>query len=219
MSAVRVLLIEDDPGLAASVEADLEAGGFAADLCHDGQEGLLMALTGGYGGIVLDLMLRDANGYRVSGELRRLGVRIPVLGLASKDEEAETLDREADDILAQPFSCLVSRLQALLQGGVQEPASVWLSGDLVVDLARRSCRRGEAEVPLTPRECSLLELLLRRAGQVVSAQEILDQVWDFAFERSPRMIDRAVSSLRRKLDCLLERQSIQTIEGMGYWLL
>lgn len=195
--------------MAATLESGLTTAGLCVDLCHDGQEGLLLALTGDYDVIVLDPLLREANGYLVSAELRRLQVRTPILQLTTGSSELD----------AERCSCIAAQLRALYRRGVCEPLGPRSAGDFTLDVARHVCRRGAVEVPLTPRECALLEFLLRRTGQVVSQQEILDQVWDFAFDCTPRMIERSISSLRRKLDRPFAHQRIQIVGDVGYRLL
>ncbi|MGH8903234.1 MAG: response regulator transcription factor [Egibacteraceae bacterium] len=220
---MRILVVENEVGLAAVVERDLQAEGFAVDVCHDGHEGLLMAVTGSYDAIILDTMLTDANGYRVCAELRRLEIQTPILMLSAKDgalDETATLDTGADDCLSNPFSSLVlvALLDAMLRCGTRERPLMLSADDLSLDLARRCCRRGKIDIPLTPREFSLLEFLVRHVGQVVSRKEILDRVRDFAFDHSPSTVEMYISRLRRKIDSPFDRQSLQSIPGVGYRL-
>ena len=218
---MRVLVVEDDPGLAAGLHAGLEAEGFAVDVAADGLDGLWMAREHPYDAIVLDLMLPRLNGFRVCAELRAGGVWTPVLVLTAKDgewDEVEALDTGADDYLAKPFShaVLVARLRALMRRGPRERPVELTAGDLRVDPAARRAWRGDAEVRLTSRELSLLEYLLRRKGEVVSKREILDHVWDDDFDGDPNIVEVYVRHLLNKLDRPFGRAAIETVRGAGY---
>jgi DNA-binding response OmpR family regulator len=135
-------------------------------------------------------------------------------------DEAEALDTGADDFLGKPFSyvVLVAHLRALLRRGARERPVVLTAGDLVLDPATHACRRGDKEIALSPREFSLLEFLMRRAGQLTSKAEILDHVWDFGFEGDDNIVEVYVRYLRRKIDLPFHRQAIETIRGAGYRL-
>ncbi|MEU5695843.1 response regulator transcription factor [Actinosynnema sp. NPDC020468] len=220
---MRVLVVEDERRLAESLQWGLEADGYAVDLARDGGEGLRLALEHPYRAIVLDIMLPVLNGYRVCAELRRAGVTTPILMLTAKDgehDEAEALDTGADDFLRKPFSYLVltARLRALMRRGGPAGAAVIQVGDLVVDPGRRTCRRGGQDIALTAKEFAVLECLARHAGQVVSKMDILDQVWDMAYEGPPNIVEVYVSALRRKVDAPFGRRSIGTVRGVGYRL-
>jgi two-component system OmpR family response regulator len=188
----------------------------------DGREGLWRGREGGYDLILLDIMLPGANGYRVCAELRRSGVRTPILMLTAKDgdlDEAEGLDTGADDYLRKPFSfpVLVARVHALLRRaafGDPPPLEV---GDLSLDMRARRVFRNGTEVLLTAREFALLAWLLRRSGRVATKGEILAGVWDDAFEGDPNVVEVYVARLRRKLGAGTAR--IETVRGMGYRLL
>jgi DNA-binding response OmpR family regulator len=135
-------------------------------------------------------------------------------------DEAEALDTGADDFLSKPFSfvVLVAHLRALLRRGGREPLSVLSAGDLVVDSARHSCRRGEHEIRLTAREFSILEFLVRHAGEVVTKPEILANVWDFAYDGDPAVVEVHISAIRKKIDVPFDRAAIETIRNVGYRL-
>jgi two-component system OmpR family response regulator len=220
---MRVLVVEDEKRLAGAIKRGLEADGFAVDVALDGTTGLWMARENAYDAIVLDIMLPGTNGYRVCAELRDAGMWAPILMLTAKDgefDEAEALDTGADDYLSKPFSfvVLVARLRALLRRGAPERPTVLRAGDLSLDPAHHRCQRGEIVVELSPREFSLLEFLMRRAGEVVSKTEILDHVWDFAFDGEVNVVEVYVGYLRKKLDAPFGRQSLQTVRGVGYRL-
>lgn len=221
MVGVRVLLVEDEERLAATVQRGLEAEGFTVDVAHDGVDGLWRAREGSYAVIVLDIMLPGMNGYRVCRTLRDEGVATPILMLTAKQgeyDEAEALDTGADDYLSKPFSfvVLVARLRALLRRAPQLRPAVLEVGDLHLDMAARRCERGGTAIDLTPRELSLLEALLRRAPDVAPKSELLDEVWGMDFAGDPNIVEVYVGYLRRKVDHPFDRHTIQTVRGAGY---
>jgi DNA-binding response OmpR family regulator len=217
---MRLLIVEDEKRLALSLAKGLTAEGYAVDVVHDGLEGLHRASESPYDLIVLDIMLPGMNGYRVCAALRAAGHDVPILMLTAKDgeyDEAEGLDTGADDYLTKPFSyvVLVARIRALLRRRRSAGASPVLeAGGLRVDTAARRVHRGEEEIPLTAKEFAVLEQLALRAGEVVSKAEILEHVWDFAYEGDPNIVEVYVSALRRKLGARL----IRTVRGAGYRL-
>jgi len=221
---VRVLVVEDERRLAAAVKRGLEAEGFAVDLAHDGVSGLHMAREGGYDSVVLDIMLPGLSGYRVCAQLRAEENWVPVLFLSAKDgeyDQADGLDLGADDYLTKPFSYVVlaARLRALLRRGAVPRPAVLRAGDLSLDPATRAVRRGEVMIDLTGREFSLLEYLLRRAGQVVAKAELLAHVWDDPEEIVDlNVVEVYIGYLRRKIDAPFGRRAVQTVRGAGYLL-
>jgi two-component system OmpR family response regulator len=220
---VRVLVVEDEERLAEGLRKGLEAEGFATDIAANGTDGLWMAREYPYDAIVLDIMLPGLNGYRVCAALREAGIWTPILMLTAKDgefDEAEALDTGADDYVTKPFShvALVARLRALIRRGAGERPAVLEAGDLHFDPGGRRAYRGEVEVPLTAREMALLEFLLRHKDEVVSKTEILDHVWDGAFEGDLNIVEVYVAHLRNKLDRPFGRNAIETIRGAGYRL-
>lgn len=220
---MKLLIVDDDAKIAAALRRGLTAEGFTVEVAPDGVEGLWRAREGGYDLIVLDVMLPGRNGYRVCADLRRAGDTTPILMLTAKDgdlDEAEGLDTGADDYLRKPFSfpVLVSRVHALLRRAALGEPPPLTAGDLVLDLRARRVRRGAEAVELTAREFDLLAFLVRRAGQVVSKQQILAGVWDDAFEGDPNVVEVYVARLRRKLDERAGEGTIQTVRGVGYRL-
>ncbi|MEU4795847.1 response regulator transcription factor [Streptomyces sp. NPDC023327] len=217
---MRLLIVEDEKRLALSLAKGLTAEGYAVDVVHDGTDGLHRASEGAYDLVILDIMLPGMNGYRVCSTLRAAGNDVPILMLTAKDgdyDEAEGLDTGADDYLTKPFSyvVLVARVKALLRRrGNAGPSPVHVLGDLKVDTAARRVFRGEDEVTLTAKEFAVLEQLVLRAGEVVSKGDILEHVWDFAYEGDPNIVEVYVSTLRRKLGARL----ITTVRGAGYRL-
>ena len=220
---MRLLVVEDEKGLAGGLKRGLEAEGFAVDVAFDGTDGLWMARENPYDAIVLDILLPGVNGYKICSTLRAEENWTPILMLTAKDaefDEAEGLDSGADDYLTKPFSyvVLLARLRALVRRGRQERPVTLEAGDLFLDPASRRCARGTSAIDLTAREFSLLEFLLRRKDEVVSKREILDHVWDFDFEGDPNIVEVYVNHLRAKIDRPFDKNSIETIRGAGYRL-
>jgi two-component system, OmpR family, response regulator len=220
---VRILLVEDDKHVARAVKRGLEAEGFAVDVAFDGTDGRWLATENAYDAMVLDIMLPGTNGYDLCAELRRAGNWTPILMLTAKDgeqDEARALDTGADDFLAKPFSYVVlrARLRALLRRGGHERPSMLTAGDLVLDPAAHQVWRGDTVVELTPRQFALLEFMMRRAGEVLSKTEILEHVWDFAFEGDPNIVEVYVRQLRQRIDHPFDRASLQTVRLVGYRL-
>ncbi len=220
---MRVLVVEDEEGLAEGLRTGLEAEGFAVDVARDGPDGLWRARESRYDAIVLDLMLPGMNGFRVCATLRAEGVWSPILVLTAKDgewDEVEALDTGADDFLTKPFShaVLVARLRALMRREPAERPVALEAGDLRVDVAERRVWRAGQEVELTARELAVLEYLMRRQGQAVSKREVLDHVWDDDFAGDPNIVEVYVRRLRNKVDRPFGRAAIETLRGAGYRL-
>lgn len=220
---MRLLVVEDERRLAMALQKGLRAEGFEVDVALDGTLGFAMATEKAYDLLVLDIMLPGINGYRICSALRAAGDRTPIIMLTAKDgeyDEAEGLDTGADDYLTKPFSyvVLVARIKALLRrsgGGRSERLEV---GDLTLLPAEHRCLRGSEDVVLTPKEFGVLELLARRAGEVVTKSEIVDEVWDLAYDGDLNVVEVHVSALRRKVDAPFGRHSIETVRGVGYRL-
>ncbi len=221
---MRLLVVEDEKKLAASLKRGLEADGFAVDVALDGTDGWWMATEHEYDAIVLDIMLPGINGYQLCGRLRDAGNWTPILMLTAKDgqlDEAEALDTGADDFLRKPFAhvVLVARLRALLRRGKPERPVELVAAGLRVDPSERRCWRADAEIELTAREFSVLEYLVANAGTVVSKQDILGHVWDYEFDGDPNIVEVYVRHLRKKIDIPFDTDSIQTVRGAGYRLM
>jgi DNA-binding response OmpR family regulator len=220
---MRLLLIEDEVGLAEALQQGLAREGYAVDLAHDGVDGLWAATERRYDVIVLDLMLPGLNGYRVCEKLRAAGVWTPILVLTAKDgeyDQADAFDLGADDYLVKPFSLVVltARLRALVRRGAPERPVVLVAGDLALDPARRTVTRGGTEIRVTPREFSVLAHLMRHAGDVVTKTELLEGVWDENYDGDPNIVEVYVGYLRRKIDQPFGRAAICTVRGAGYRL-
>src|SRR4051794_1922432 len=220
---MRVLMVEDEVRLAETVSRGLVAEGFVVDAVHDGAEGLLTATSKDYDVIVLDIMLPSLNGYDVCRGLRAAGVWTPVLMLTAKDgeyDQVDAFDLGADDYLTKPFAfaVLVARLRALVRRGAPARPVLLTAGDLQLDPAARSVRRGKTAIDLTPREYGLLQFLMRHPGEVLSKTEILENVWDAYYDGDDNVVEVYVGYLRRKVDHPFGRHAIQTQRGMGYRL-
>ncbi len=218
---MRLLVVDDEPRLAEGLKRGLEAEGFAVDVAHTGTDGLWLAREQQYAAILLDIMLPGMNGYVVCRTLRDEENWTPVLMLTAKDgewDQVEGLDTGADDYLTKPFSfaVLLARLRALIRRGAGARPATLTVGDLSLDPASRDVRRGATPIELTTREFAVLEFLMRRAGEVVSKGEILDGVWDFAFEGDSNIVEVYIGHLRAKIDRPFGRDSIRTIRGAGY---
>jgi DNA-binding response OmpR family regulator len=220
---VRVLVVEDEVRLAEALQVGLQAEGFTADVAHDGEQGLHLAVERSYDAVVLDVMLPKLSGYRVCQRLRAAGNWVPVLMLSAKDgeyDQAEGLDVGADDYMVKPFSyvVLVARLRALIRRGAPARPAVLLAGDLRLDPAGHEVRRGAQPIDLTPREFALLEYLMRRHDEVVAKQGILEHVWDAHYDGDPNVVEVYVGYLRRKIDLPFGRRCLRTVRGAGYRL-
>jgi two-component system OmpR family response regulator len=220
---MRLLLIEDDRHLAEAVARGLRADGFAVDHASESAEGAWMAQENVYDTIVMDVMLPGLNGFALCQSFRARGDWTPILMLTAKDgvlDEAEALDSGADDFLSKPFAyvVLLARVRALVRRGGAERPAVLRAGDLYLDPATHRAGRGNTEIALSPRQFSLLEFLMRRAGDPVSKADILAHVWDFSFDGDPNIVEVYVLQLRRKVDSPFGRRSIETLRYVGYRL-
>jgi two-component system OmpR family response regulator len=222
---MRVLVVDDEARLAAAVADGLRAETFDVDVVHDGHDALWRAREGHYDAIVLDLLLPGVNGWDVCETLRRERIWTPILMLTAKDgeyDEAEALDAGADDFLSKPFSfiVLVARLRALVRRGSHERPAVLVVEELRLDPATRVCTRAGRPIALTGREFSLLEALMRRAGEVVPKQQLLDHVWGLDFVGDANVVEVYVRYLRRKIDEPFRRRRplLDTVRGVGYRL-
>jgi len=221
---MRVLVVEDEIPLAQLVKRGLSKAGMVVEVVHNGVDGLWLATEDdGFDAIVLDIMLPGRHGYDVLRLLRERGVWTPVLMLTAKDgefDQVDALDMGADDYLTKPFSfpVLEARLRALTRRTpVQRPVTV-TAGGLQLDPAATRVFRDGVEISLTPREFSLLQFLMRRPGVTVSKSEILQNVWDPAFEGDDNVVEVYVGYLRRKIDKPFGTDTITTVRGVGYRL-
>jgi two-component system OmpR family response regulator len=220
---MRVLLIEDEESMAASLRRGLEAEGYIVEHARDGEDGLWRATEFDFDAIVLDIMIPKMNGFAVTAKLRAAGREVPILMLTAKVgefDQTEALDSGADDFLSKPFSypVLLARLRALIRRGSTSTTSVLQLGDVRIDLAARSCHRGDEAVALTAKEFQLLAYLALHAGKVISKATLLQHVWHEGPDMDTNVVEVYVGYLRRKLDAPFGRQSIETVRGHGYRL-
>jgi DNA-binding response OmpR family regulator len=220
---MRILMVEDEEVLADTVRRGLNNEGFVVDVAHDGVRGLWAATENQYDAILLDLMLPLKNGYDVLKELRQRRIWTPVLMLTAKDgeyDQTDAFDLGADDYLTKPFSflVLVARIRALIRRGAPERPVVLTLGTLTMDPVNRSVRRGDTAISLTAREYGLLQYLMRRHDQIVSKAEILNNVWDPAFDGGDNVVEVYIGYLRRKIDLPFDIHTLTTVRGMGYLL-
>jgi two-component system OmpR family response regulator len=220
---VRILIVEDEPKMAALVARALREEGHAADIAAQGEDALWMAQAAPYDAVVLDVMLPGLDGFEVLRRLRADGVWTPVLMLTARDAVADRvggLDSGADDYLTKPFSFaeLFARLRAIARRGPVERPAVLQLGDLRLDPAAHRAWRGETELKLSAREFALLELLMRRPGETLTRLQILEGGWDMAFESRSNIVDVYMRYLREKIDRPFGRESIETVRGVGYRL-
>jgi two-component system OmpR family response regulator len=221
--AMNVLVVEDDPIIGKSLRKGLLEAGHNCVWVKNGEQGLEHSLSQRFEAIVLDLLLPGLPGLEVLRRLRAAGVRTPVLlltALSRVEERVAGLKAGADDYLVKPFafSELMARLEAVCRRSVDRPPVVMTVGDLRLDLTRRRVHKSEVEIDLTPTEFSLLELLMRHAGQVVSRKMLCEHLWDTNWEGSTNVIEVHVNRLRKKLDQEGAVSIIQTVRGRGYAL-
>ena len=220
---MRVLVVEDETRMARLLKRGLEEEGHAVDVAGDAPDGLWMATENPYAVIVLDIMLPGFDGFEVCRRLREAGVWTPVLMLTARDavgDRVRGLDVGADDYMVKPFSLLelAARLRALARRDDRARPAVLGEGDLKLDPAAKRAWRGQAELQLSPKEFSLLELFLRHPGVVLTRTQILEAAWDFAYDGTSNVVDQYVTYLRRKIDVPFGRHDIETVRGMGYRL-
>lgn len=221
---MKVLIVEDELKTGDYLRQGLAEAGFVADLARNGTDGLHLALTGDYDLLVLDVMLPGLNGWQLLQTLRRGGHALPVLFLTARDQvedRVKGLELGADDYLVKPFafSEFLARVRTLLRRGKGniEPTVLRIA-DLELDLMRRRAQRGGRRIDLTAKEFALLELLLRRQGEVLTRSLIASQVWDMNFDSDTNVIEVAMRRLRAKMDDDFEPKLLRTIRGMGYVL-
>ncbi|HTA31194.1 MAG TPA: response regulator transcription factor [Candidatus Cybelea sp.] len=219
---MRVLVVEDDTKIASFVVNGLKQSGFAVDRCADGEEAHALASTTSYDAAILDIMLPKLDGLSLLRQLRKEGVRTPVIILSAKasvDDRVKGLQAGGDDYLTKPFafSELLARVQALIRRSSEATEPTKLSvGDLSLDLLTREVRRGTEKIELQSREFALLEYLMRHAGRVVTKTMILEHIWDYSFDPQTNVVDVLVCRLRNKID--RDKKLVHTIRGVGYVL-
>ncbi len=220
---MRLLVVEDDARMAALLKRALEEDGYAVDVTADGNDALWLGTENDYDAAVLDGMLPGLDGFEVVRRWREHQRWHPVLMLTARTgvhARIEGLDAGADDYLAKPFSFgeLTARLRALVRRGSSERPVTLQAGDLLLDPSARRVTRAGQRIDLTAKEFALLELLMRKRGEVLSRTYILEHVWDFAYDPSSNVVDQYIGALRRKLDKPFGRGDVLTVRGAGYRL-
>jgi len=221
---MKILVVEDEPKIGDYLRQGLSEAGFVVDLARDGLDGLHLVLTEAYDLVVLDVMLPGIDGWQVLQGIRRSGKDMPVLFLTARDDvddRVKGLELGADDYMVKPFafSELLARIRTLLRrGGVAKESEYLRAADLELDLLRRRVARSGKKINLASKEFALLELLLRRQGEVLPRSLIASQVWDMNFDSDTNVIEVAIRRLRAKVDDGFEPKLIHTVRGMGYVL-
>ena len=220
---MRVLIVEDEPKLAALLRRGLAEEGYAADVAATGEDALWMAESTPYDVVVLDIVLPGVDGLEVCRALRDRGIWVPIVMLTARGavgDRVTGLDAGADDYLTKPFSFaeLLARLRALTRRGAAERPAIVEVGSLRLDPATRRVWRAEVEVMLSTKEFALLEVMMRRPGRVLSRLDLLEHAWDFAYENRSNVIDVYIRYLREKVDRPFGVISIETVRGSGYRL-
>lgn len=220
---MKILVAEDDQKTAAYVRKGLRESGFVVNVAENGNDAMLLAITGDYDVIVLDVMLPQCDGWSILAKLRSAGKQTPVLLLTARDavsDRVKGLKLGADDYLVKPFmfSELRARVRSLLRRGPGRQSETLCIADLKVDLTQQKVTRGGVRIDLTAKEFRLLELLARHVGEVLSRTLITEQVWDMDFDCDTNVVDVAVRRLRRKIDDQFDTKLIHSVRGRGYVL-
>ena len=218
---MRLLIVEDEPNIAAFLDRGLSEEGYAVDVVHNGNDALDWAASAEYDAIVLDVLLPGRDGFAVCRELRARGVKTPVLMLTARDavdDRVTGLDSGADDYLVKPFAFkeLLARMRALTRRPIESRSTQLRVADLTLDTLARTAQRSDRRIELTAKEYSLLEYLMRHPGRVLSRTQIAEHVWDFDFLSESNVVDVYIRYLRRKIDDGFERKLIKTMRGAGY---
>jgi two-component system OmpR family response regulator len=220
---MRMLVVEDEPKMASLIQRALVREGYAVDVACDGAEALWAAGETDYDAVVLDAMIPGPDGFDVCRQMRADGRWSPVLMLTARDgveDRVRGLDAGADDYLTKPFAIseLLARLRALTRRRLGARPVELRVGDLTLDAAQHEVWRGGEPVSLSPKEFALLELFMRRSGEVLTRPQIVESVWDFAYDGGSNVVDVYVRYLRRKIDLPFGRNDLETVRGVGYRL-
>lgn len=220
---MRILIVEDEEKLAQSLKKGLEKEGFAVDYIMDGDAGerRIVVSHKDYDLVILDLMLPGKDGFQICRDVREQQITTPILVLTARDateDKVTALDAGADDYLVKPFSFeeLMARVRALLRRPEQALPNELVVKDLCLDTTTRKVTRKGKEINLTLKEFNLLEYLMRHADQVLTREQILDHLWDFAFDSFSNVVDVHVKNLRKKIDGNQHEKLLETIRGVGY---
>jgi two-component system OmpR family response regulator len=220
---MRLLVVEDSPKMASLLRRGLTEEGYAVDVVSNGVDGVWLATEESFDAILLDVVLPDIDGFEVCRRLRRAGRWAPLLMLTARDDVSDRvrgLDAGADDYLTKPFAFeeLFARVRSLVRRGPHEQSPLLEIGDLLLDPAEHSVRRGSQPVNLTPKEFALLQYFMQHPSEALTRARLLEHVWDFAFDGDPNIVDVYVGYLREKIDRPFGRASLETVRGVGYRL-
>lgn len=220
---MRILVVEDERDLNSIIVKRLNKAGYSVDSCYDGEEALDYMRLGEYDVILLDIMMPKMNGLDVVRTLRKKRDKTPVLLLTAKDaieDRVMGLDSGADDYLVKPFAFeeLLARVRVLTRRSIDEVTNVFTVANLSVDCDTRIVKRGETVIPLSSKEFSVLEYMIRNQGVVLSRAKIEQHIWNFDYEGGSNVIDVYIRYLRKKIDQDFEPKLIHTIRGAGYVL-
>tara|TARA_R110002167_G_scaffold194289_1_gene396952 strand:+ start:1612 stop:2292 length:681 start_codon:yes stop_codon:yes gene_type:complete len=220
---MKILVVEDETKTGDYIKQGLTESGFIVELVRTGLDGHHKAMTGSFELVILDVMLPDIDGWRILSSLREFGNQTPVLFLTARDsvkDRVKGLELGADDYLVKPFAFaeLLARVRTLLRRGTSVPSNTINIADLELDIPSRVATRSGKPISLTTKEFMLLELMVRRQGEVLPRSLIASQVWDMNFDSDTNVIDVAIRRLRAKIDDSFSPKLIQTVRGMGYKL-
>ncbi len=220
---MRILLAEDERDLSEVVARKLTSDGYSVDCCYDGEEAIYLLSYTEYDAVILDIMMPKADGFAVLRSLRGAGKTTPVLFLTARDavsDRVKGLDSGANDYLVKPFALaeLSARLRAMTRSAFALPDNLLSVGDLELDRAARSVRRGGREIALSAKEFALLEYLMLNRGRVLSRETIENHIWNFDYEGGTNVVDVYISYLRKKIDGGAGEKLIHTVRGSGYVL-
>jgi heavy metal response regulator len=222
LNTMRILLVEDDKGIARFIKRGLLENGYGVDVIFDGEGGFHSVLHGNYDLIVLDILLPKMDGVEVLKRIRGLKIQTPVIFLTAKDSESDIvrgLNLGADDYLTKPFSFneLLARIHALLRRGEMVSSLAKLKvANLTLEVDGHRVFRDKIKIELTPKEYALLEFFMRHPGQIITRTMISEKIWDYHFDTSTNVVDVHVSHLRNKIDKDFEPELLHTVKGVGY---
>ncbi len=218
---MRLLVVEDQPKVAAFIVKGLQEEGWTVDLETDGEAGLRAAQSGRYDLIIQDIMLPGIDGFTAIEALRKSGSRCPILALSARDEVEDRirgLNVGADDYLAKPFAFgeLLARVKAILRRGKDNDDGLLHFADIELNPILREVRRGGQKINLTVKEFALLELLMRNPNRVLTRTTIMEKVWEISFDTETNIVEAFIRLLRKKIDADFEPKVIRTVRGVGY---
>ena len=221
---MKILLVEDDKGIARFVKKGLQENSFSVDVAFDGEDGLFLAIHRSYDLIVLDILLPKVDGVEILKRIRKMEIQTPIIFLTAKDSEKDVvqgLDLGADDYITKPFSFneVLARIRAILRRGKGDgaPSKIQIA-TLVLEVDGHRVYRDKVKLELTPKEYALLEYFMRHPGQIITRTMISENIWDYHFDSGTNIIDVHMSHLRNKIDKDFEPKLLHTVKGVGYVL-